>query len=123
MSTNLLKALRTASKGLVYLSESDKPVKPFLWEKADKLAHAPEPLDALKIQREIPEGTSIETRTLEHFFATQSPEFTALVQTLTENLTGIQVYCYRNGTYVDAYVVGKTTEGNYSGVSTRLTET
>jgi hypothetical protein len=37
MSTDLLKALRAASKGLVYLSESDKPVKAFLWKKEDNL--------------------------------------------------------------------------------------
>ena len=123
MPVSLLKALRAASKGLVYLSESDKPIKAFLWEKSDTLADISDPIDVLKKQLEIPEGTSIETRTMDHFFSTQSPDFTNLTKTLTENLTDTQVFCYKNGTYTDAYVIGKTIEGNWGGVSTRLTET
>jgi hypothetical protein len=119
-SANILKALRTASKGLVYLSESDKPVKPFLWTKNDENLTA---LEQCKKQLEIPDGTEIETRTLEYFSSNQSPEFNELTKTLTENLTDISVFVYRNGTYKDAYVIGKTADGDWSGVSTRLTET
>jgi Nuclease A inhibitor-like protein len=119
-STNILKALRAASKGLVYLSESDKPVKAFLWAKSEANI---ETLALLKSQLEIPEGTEIETRTLERFSTNQSPDFNELTKTLTEHLTDINVFVYRNGTYKEAYVVGKTPEGDWSGVSTRLTET
>jgi glutathione S-transferase len=132
-----VKALRAAAKGLLYPSESDKPVKAFRWEGA-----APPEGDvdeaALRAHIEAPPRAVIKAIPLERFFEPVSAEqdwfgeeerkaarrFRALQQVLQDNLTGVQAFRVEdNPSLVDVYVLGRTAGGEVVGVSAQLVET
>ena len=144
-----LAALRDAAKGLLFMSESDKPVKPFLWKGDAKSgdgaksepASGPFSEAALKTCAKIPDGATIKPLTVEEFFkpttekqdwfgpdeTANAERFQALVDVLQKNLTDLTVCRVEGGeadkSIVDVYVVGKTTGGDWAGVSTQLVET
>src|SRR4051812_8309077 len=113
MQADKLAALRKASDGLVYRSESDAPFTPFSWGKADgdltpdkvaRLAHAPA-------------GAPVEEQTLADFFkhlteegADDADKYRKLQQTVGRQLTGVHVF--RVGRVeIDVYIVGRTADG------------
>jgi hypothetical protein len=113
------------------MSESDYPFEVFQWV-------GQEPLTAeTVIQRtgHTPD-TPVEVVPLDDFFQNVTQEedwhndeeketvkrYQALVDTLKQNLSDIQVY--RLGTVVlDVYIVGKTPSGDLAGLSTKVVET
>lgn len=112
------------------MSESDYPFEAFQWETL-------EPTTETVIQQtnHTPD-TPVEVVPLDEFFqnATQEQDwhndqeketvakFKALVETLKTNLSDIQVY--RLGTVVlDVYIIGKTSTGDVTGLSTKVVET
>jgi len=125
--------LEKASKGLLFQSESDYPLKPFLWEgkASDKFTAQ----DLLNLQG-YPPNTPLKTTAFARFFQPAVKEegwhnaedratakrFQELVKTLKTLLSGITVYKV-GGTEQDVYIVGKTKTGDLAGLSTKVVET
>jgi hypothetical protein len=115
-------ALQEAVKGLLYISETDAPMEPFLWK---------EPAEPRK-ERVVElagaaKGTAVEETTLASFFATVSqedkPKFDKLAKAFKEQLTGIKVYKIGDEAEKLLYVVGKTSDGQWAGIKTTVVET
>lgn len=133
-----LAKLRVAAKGLLFMSESDKPIKAFVWSDIETKGDA---IDAsvLTAAKKVPDGAKVTTRTIDDFFKNatvdqawfgeeekkQAGRFRALVATLKEQLSGVQVFRVEQEgeASVAAYVIGRTAAGNLAGVQTELIET
>jgi hypothetical protein len=115
----VLEALNKAVEGLLYISETESPLEPFLWE--GDLSP-----DRLRKEAGVAKGTSIEEAPLESFFRTVSaedqPKFAKLAQVLKE-LTAVKVYKIGDEAEKAVYVVGKTKDGKWAGVKTSVVET
>ncbi|MCC5667790.1 nuclease A inhibitor family protein [Nostoc sp. CHAB 5784] len=130
-NSEILDQLRTAANGLLMMSESEYPLEAFLWS-----ATPPATPEKVAQQTNHPEDTPIKIVGVDDFFkVVTTPEewhgeeekatvnkFQALVQTLKENLTNLQVYRLGNKE-IDVYVVGQTPTGNLAGISTQIVET
>lgn len=129
----LLKQLHEAAHGLLYPSETDAPFEAFAWQniKDDFFS-----IEKLLLVTRHKRDTPVEGLELEEFFAPQSrieewmddterttaERFQNLHDTLQHLLSDISVY--RVGVVnVDVYIVGKTDDGYYAGVSTKIVET
>ena len=126
----LLDALREATRGLTFMSESDYPLEVFDWGEAEP---TPERLRALA---GLGPDAPVEVQTPAEFFraAASEPEwkgaeelalarrFQALQRLLEENLSGLKVF--RVGSInMPVYVAGRSRAGTWLGVSTRVVET
>ena len=127
----LCRELKEATEGLLFMSESDYPFEIIKWEGAEEVS--PEYLRRIAGQDAT---ASVEERTVEGFFrvAVGEPEwkgeaelalakrYQSLVRLLEDNLKEMKVY--RVGEInISVYVVGRSDEGNWLGVSTRAVET
>ena len=123
--------LREATRGLLFMSESDYPFEVVRWEGIEELS--PEYL-----RRAAGEDTAapVEERTVADFFRVAAGEqewkgeaditlakrYQSLVRQLEENLNEVKVY--RVGEInIGVYMVGRSDEGNWVGVFTRVVET
>ena len=142
---DVLKALQAAAKGLLFPSESDKPVKAFLWEGTGAGSGAVDAAAlkaaALKAAGKVPDGAKTEVLTLEMFFdpvitpeswwgdeeKATAKQYQDLIAALNDNLTDLTVLRVEgigdDSSLVDAYVLGRTSAGEIAGVSTQLIET
>jgi hypothetical protein len=128
-----LNQLEDATKGLLFQSESDYPLIPFLWEN-----FGPEPITSISLLDHIGKSanTPVETDDLDYFFRNSTkdkdwhgPEqkeevqrFRYLVKILKENLSDIQVF--RVGSVeIDVYIVGRIDSNKFMGLSTKVIET
>ncbi len=127
-----LTALKKASAGLLYPSESDAPFKAFRLarEKGERAAKA-----VLRVGKHAPDSPVEEVAVTELFnplieeLKAQSAEgeadaqrYRELLQALREQLAGIKVF--RVGqTQVAIYLVGKTKDGDWAGLRTTSVET
>ncbi|MCM0590663.1 MAG: nuclease A inhibitor family protein [Gloeotrichia echinulata IR180] len=132
MSNNQIKEqLNVASDGLLFMSESDYPLEPFLWE-----VTAPATSEKVLQQTHQSNDTPLQVVTVDDFFSVATtPEdwygdeetetvtrYQKLVHILKQNLSNLQVY--RLGKIeIDVYVVGETPTGNLAGLSTKVIET
>jgi hypothetical protein len=132
-TSELIAELEQATKGLLVQSESDYPVAPFSMEaKGARQISAPFLMESMGLASDLP----VEEVTMDEFFhlavtdedwhgpkqREKVQRFRRLVQTLKENLSDIIVY--RIGEVeIDVFVVGKTEQGDFAGVSTRVVET
>ena len=119
----VLDALRAASKGLVYTSETDSPLEPFVWKgPADDLRDG-----HVRDLAGVDDDEVIEQTTLEKFFHTvpsdDRKKFQKLTQTLQQQLSGIKVYKVGDEAERQAYIVGKTADGRWAGLKTTIVET
>jgi hypothetical protein len=118
----ILDALKKASKGLVFVSETDAPLEPFAWPNGSALT--PNRLVQLA---GAPAGTPVEQMTLANFFRAVPSEdkakFQALTKTLQGLLSGIQVYKVGDEAEKAVYIVGKTADGRWAGLKTTVVET
>ncbi|MDX6270123.1 MAG: hypothetical protein QOD28_1346 [Acidobacteriota bacterium] len=127
----LFGALTEATRGLLYMSESDYPIEVIRWDGSEQLS----PEYVRKVAG-VDSSVRVEETTLDEFFRVPAGEqewkneaqlaearkYQRLRQLLEDNLTGIRVY--RVGDInVLILVVGVSTEGNWLGVSTRVVET
>jgi hypothetical protein len=131
----LLELLQERAKGLLYMSEADFSLKPFVWEKA-KVGADSLSSQTLAAFRKIEEGKQIEEVPFANFFASATTEqdwfgpeekesaegFRKLVEALQANLTDLKVFKVGDAKK-DVYVVGKTSEGDFAGVTTKVVET
>jgi hypothetical protein len=117
-----LEALQKASEGLLFPSESDAPLEPFLWQDGAKLSH-----ERLLELAGAEAGTAVEETTLADLLRTVPPEdkskFDKLAQTLQEQLSGVKVYKIGEEAEKDVYIVGKTKGGQWAGLKTTVVET
>ncbi len=132
----LIAALEEASRDLLYMSESDYPLTPFLWER-EKVGEAGVTPESVAAFAGHPADTPVETADFESFFeAAQAEEewyepeellqakgFQNLVALLKAQLADLQVYKVGGEPEREVFVVGRTETGDYAGVSTRVVET
>ncbi|MEG4496652.1 nuclease A inhibitor family protein [Microcoleus sp. F10-C6] len=131
MTDSIATQLQQASKGLLFLSESDAPFEVIHWPAQGELT----PPKLLQLTGHPPDAP-VELRTVDDFFAIATVEedwhdqderetvqrFHNLVSILKQNLSQLQVY--RVGSIdIDAYIVGVTDGGEWAGLSTKLVET
>jgi hypothetical protein len=118
----VLDTLKKASKGLVFVSETDAELEPFAWPNGNALTP-----DRLLQQVGAPKGTAVEQTMLANFFRAVPSEdkakFQALTKTLQEQLSGIKVYKVGDEAEKAVYIVGKTTDGRWAGLKTTVVET
>ena len=118
----VIDSLRKASKGLVFVSESEGEFEPFLWADSKPLTEA-HLLELAKAEK----GTAIEPMSLEDFFQAvpkeDRPRFDQLSKVLQQNLTGVKVYKVGDEAEKDVYIVGKATDGQWAGLKTTVVET
>jgi histidine triad (HIT) family protein len=117
----VMDALAKAVKGLLYISESEAPLEPFIWDDGELTEERIIELAGAE------EGTSVETTTLASFFRTVSkedkPKFDALAKVLKEQLSNVKVYKIGDEAEKQVYVVGKTSDGKLAGIKTIVVET
>ena len=133
VANGIRERLRSASEGLLYTSESDRPFEPF--ELAGGGAGWPYGADEFARRIGAPAGARVEERTLERFFAPhieradpadavmqgQRPRFEAL-RAMLAGLRDARVF--RVGDVeIDCYAVGEDGAGNLAGVHTVAVET
>jgi hypothetical protein len=116
-------ALAKASKGLLFPSETDAPLEPFLWENAgDKLTK-----DKVGQQARAPKGAAVEETTLDDLLSTvpeeDRPQFDKLAAAIKQQLSGVKVYKIGDEPEKQVYVVGKTSDGKWAGLKTTIVET
>ena len=123
--------LKEATRGLLFMSESDYPFEVIRWEGVEEVTP-----DYLRKTYARDAAAPVEVRTMTDFFHVAAGEqewkgeaelalakrYQALVRLLEENLKDLKVY--RVGAIdIGVYVVGRSNEGNWIGVSTRAIET
>jgi Nuclease A inhibitor-like protein len=110
--------LTQATEGLLYPSEYDEPLEPFVWEPADNT------LSEVRRLSGHPAQERCETLPADAFFdeLAEVEGFAALYQTLQETLTDLKVYrC--GAANLTLYVVGRDRQGRLAGFKTRAVET
>lgn len=126
----LIEELKAATRGLLFMSESDYPFEVFVWGGAAPTR------GFLRGLAGADSSARVETRGAREFFRAAASEpdwkgeeelavarrFGALLRLLETSLAGLKVY--RVGTVdVKVYVAGRAPSGNFVGVSTRVVET
>ena len=118
----VLDALKKASKGLRFVSETEAELEPFVWKDGGELS----PERVLELSG-AEEDTPVEQTTLARFFRAVPSEDKAKFQTLTkalqEQLSGIKVYKVGEEAEKEVYVVGQTADGRWAGLKTTVVET
>jgi len=118
----VLAALQKAAKGLIYTSETDAPLEAFFWQDSKPLTrkHLLELAGAEA-------GTAVEEETLDDFLYAVPPEdkpaFDKLAETIKEQVSEVKVYKIGDEAEKQAYIVGKTSEGQWAGLKTTVVET
>jgi hypothetical protein len=118
----VLEELRTAVKGLLFPSETDEPLEAFAWPGA-----AGPPTEAtLRANIKADKDAPVEQVTLADLAKTIPEEsrgdFLPLFGLLGHHLSGTTVFRVGEITR-DVYVVGRTADGQYAGVKTKVVET
>ncbi len=118
----VLDALKKASKGLLFPSESEAPLVPFAWKDGDKLT-----ADRLLTLAKAKAGTPVEQTTLDDLWQTVPSEdrakFQALRRAIEGQLSGVTVYKVGDEAEKAVYIVGKTADGRLAGLRTTVVET
>jgi hypothetical protein len=115
-------ALQKACKGLLFPSESEAKLEPFLWTNGNTLTQA-----RLLDLSGSPKNTPIEEMTLDSLFRVvpkeERPPFDKLAKVLQEQLSTIKVYKLGEQPEKQVFIVGKTTDGQWAGLKTMVVET
>lgn len=120
----VLDALKKASRGLEFISESEAPLEPFLWEDGGAAKMTNKRLRELAGEEG---GAAVEQQSLDDFFLAVPPEdkekFDKLAAVLKEQLSGVQVYKVGDEAEKQVYIVGRTKDGHWAGLKTSVVET
>jgi len=126
----LIEELREATRGLLFMSESDYPLEVFKWTTAEPTREFLRKLSGKDSPSEV------ETQRASEFFRAAASEpdwkgeaelatahkFQTLLRMLETALSDLRVY--RVGSIdINVYVAGRAPSGNWLGVSTRVVET
>ncbi|HEV2765270.1 MAG TPA: nuclease A inhibitor family protein [Pyrinomonadaceae bacterium] len=128
----ILDELAKATEGLLFVSEADYPFETF---RLDGSGEA-DPRERLRELGGESEDAPAEVESLENFFRAAASEpawkgeeeralarrFQNLARVLADNLSDVRVYKVGRVS-MSAYVAGRSPEGNWLGVSTRVVET
>jgi hypothetical protein len=131
MTDPIAAQLQEASNGLLFLSETDAPFEVISCQTQGELT----PAKLLQLMNHPPDAP-VEVVSVDEFFAIATQEedwhdeeeretvklFQNLVSVLNQNLLQWQVFRVGN-TNIDAYIVGVTPSGDWTGLSTKLVET
>jgi hypothetical protein len=118
MTDPVFTQLQQATAGLLYPSEYDEPLEPFVWEPADNT------LAEVRRLSGHPPQERCQILSADAFFGdlAEVEGFPALYQTLQEILTDLMVYrC--GAANLTVYVVGRDAQGRLAGFKTRAVET
>jgi hypothetical protein len=112
--------LTQPSKGLRYTSETEADLTP--WENGGELTP-----ERLRQRAGVAASTPVEETTLDSFFravpSEDKPKFQKLAQVLKEQLSDIKVYKLGEEAEKEVYIVGKTADGRWAGLKTKVVET
>jgi hypothetical protein len=115
-------ALQKATKGLVFLSETEAGLKPFVWKDGDELTRE----HLLQLTRSAPD-TPVEEMSLDSLFRAVPKEdkakFQKVTKVLHEQLSAVTVYKLGDEAEKPVYIVGKTADGQWAGLQTTVVET
>ncbi len=132
MSTSdTMQALKDASEGLLYQSETDEPFTVFKWKADGELTKD----KVLKRARKAAK-TPVEEVSLEDFFQELTKEedwhgdeekaaveqYKKLVEVIKQNLSGAKVFKI-GSRKLSVFIVGTTDEGDWAGLKTTAVET
>jgi hypothetical protein len=119
---SVIDTLKKAAKGLLFESETEAELEPFLWKNGDTLDNK----RLLKLAGAEPD-TPVEQTTLDSFFRVVPSEDKAKFQQLTKvlqaQLSDIKVYKLGEDAEKQVYIVGKTKDGQWAGLKTTVVET
>lgn len=111
----ILAELRKATEGLFVMSESDYPLEIIQWD-----GQIPITSEYLRGISDKPDDAPIGDADLDTIF--HGGRFGNVEEVLKNNLADIKVY--KVGTIsIPVYIVGRSAEGNWLGLSTRLIQT
>jgi hypothetical protein len=112
----ILTELESASKGLLVMSESDYPFEIVSWDGKVQITS-----EFLRSISGKPDDSTIEEVELDSFL-NASGQFGNLAKLLKDKLSDPKVY--KVGTInIPVYIIGRSAEGNWLGLSTRLVQT
>jgi hypothetical protein len=129
--SSVVDALKKASRGLLFRSETDAPFDPFEWPGEQG---KPDKARVLELAG-LPPGTPVRAKGLDAFFKDVTQEqdwhddqekaevqrFKQLVGTLKESLADVKVFVAGRAES-DAYIVGRT-EAGWAGLKTKVVQT
>jgi Nuclease A inhibitor-like protein len=131
----ILNALKEASKDLLFMSESEHPFEEFIWQAEDKEQKEITAELILQKTNHSP-NTPLQFTDIDSFFAIATTEqdwhssedketvkkYQNLVKIIKNNLTDVKVA--RTGEVeIDVYIIGKTPNQDFAGLSTKVIET
>jgi hypothetical protein len=120
-SNPVVDALKSAVQGLLYISETEAELEPFLWD-AGELTEK-----RLLELTGADKATTVEEETLDDFFRPVSkedkPKFANLAKVFKEQMTGVKVFKVGDEPEKQILVVGMTNDGQWAGVKTSVVET
>lgn len=130
--TTLIDEIAGASEGLLFMSETDAPITPFVWEESTPFSIA-----ALRETKGYDASTPITRLDVDEFFGSATrtfdwhgPEerervrrFEVLLATLKSCLSDLAAYKVGASGAIDVFVIGKAEDGTFAGVSTQVVET
>jgi Nuclease A inhibitor-like protein len=114
----VLTQLKQNTDGLYFMSESDYPFETLNWGQREISD------DFLRGQPGEEAGANVEQQSFDDFYQKYAPRhnYGPVLDALRNNLTDLRVY--RVGRVnIGVYLVGKSEEGNWLGLSTRSVET
>ena len=118
----ILKELKDATKGLLFPSETDAPIEVFAWPGGA----SPPDEAALRANAKVGKDAPVEQITLADLAKTIPEESRAalfpLFMLLAQHLSGTIVFKVGE-VNIDVYVVGRTTDGQFAGIKTKVVET
>ena len=112
---NLVEELKKVSAGLLVMSESDYPFEIIRWDGSIEINP-----DFLRSLTDEPEDSRVEETSVEQFLA--NGQFEHLERFLRHHLTDLKVFKVGR-INIPVYIVGRSPEGNWLGLSTRLVQT
>ncbi|HEY5884522.1 MAG TPA: nuclease A inhibitor family protein [Pyrinomonadaceae bacterium] len=112
---HLLAQLKKESGGLLVMSESDYPFEVVNWDGSTEIN-----AEFLRSLTNEPADSRVEETSVEQFLA--SGQFERLERFLRTHLTDLKVYKV-GAINIPVYIVGKSPEGNWLGLSTRVIQT
>lgn len=118
----VLKELTSAVKGLLFPSETDAPLEPFVWPGGD----GPPTEATVRANAKVKKDAPVEQLTVDELAQTIPDEnrdaFQPLLTVFARQLSGSTVFKVGE-IEIDVYVVGRTADGQYAGVKTKVVET
>lgn len=114
--TEIVKELKEAVEGLLVTSESDYPLEPFKWSGENLLTAT-----YLCHVSGKPENSPVEEIDIGTFFQF-SGRFDDVASLVKSNLTDVRVFKVGR-INIRVYIVGRSPEGNWLGLSTQLVQT